>query len=251
MRTFIFAVVGLFILSGQAFAGWYQIENYEGFIGDKPVHFSLQKYDGFGSGITVEGVYFEDAKRSPIPVYGTVKGDSVRLCEISNEHEFQKILIIGSKTGVDTEQCPFLLKVDTLGATGARNDGAAWQPITLKKVAALDDTSDALMTGTVEIPFWAQTANQMFSGVYQKSASGICMTKLRVINKASGAVDQEIGFPDDPCDAGMVMTPIYLNVEKFIDQSTNGISIHHRDGGMGYSQTYEFDPLAKAFVKTE
>jgi hypothetical protein len=180
-----------------------------------------------------------------------VDADSVRLCEISGEQEFQKVLIVGSKTPVDTTRCPFSLTVNQTGATGAWNDGAASHPITLRKVATMDDTSDAAMTGTVEIPFWAQTANQMFSGIYEKTASGICMTTLRVINKASGVVDQEIRFPDDPCDAGMVVTPIYMNVEKFTETGTVGIAINFRDGGMGYSQAYKFDPLANAFVQTE
>lgn len=251
MKTFILTVAGLFILSGQAFAGWYHVENFEGFIGDRPVHFSLQKYDSFGSGITVEGSYFYNGERIPIPLYGTVNGDNVRFCEIANEKEFQKVLIVGSKTPVDTTRCPFSLTVNQTGATGAWHDEATSHPITLRKVATMDDTSDATITGTVEIPFWAQTANQMFSGIYEKTASGICMTTLRVINKASGKVDQEIGFPDDPCDAGMVMTPIYMNVEKFTETGTVEIAINFRDGGMGHSQSYRFDPLAKAFVQTE
>ena len=251
LRTFIFAVVGLFTLSGQAFAGWYHVENFEGFIGDRRVHFSLQKYDSFGSGITVEGSYFLDDKRSPIPLYGTVNGDSVRLCEISTEREFQKVLIVGSKMPVDTTRCPFSLTVNETGATGAWNDGKTFQPVTLNKIGALDDTGDLAITGSVEIPFWAQTAHQMFSGIYEKTASGICMTKLHVINKASDKVGQEIRFPDDPCDAGMVMTSIYMNVEKFTETDTVGIAINFRDGGMGHSQAYKFDPLAKAFVQTK
>ena len=64
----------LLVLSGKAFAGWYQVKNYEGSIGPNPVHLSLQRYDGFGSGITVEGSYFYDAKQSPIALYGKAEG---------------------------------------------------------------------------------------------------------------------------------------------------------------------------------
>lgn len=247
MRTFILAVVGLFTLYSQAFAGWYNVENFEGFVGDRSVHFSLQKYEGFGSGITVEGSYFFDDRREPIPLYGTATDGIVRLCEIANDQEFQKILIIGSKAPVVTTDCPFSLTVNETGATGAWTGGATSHPITLKKVATMDDTSDAVMTGTVEIPFWAQTANQMFVGIYEKTASGICMTKLHLINKASGVIDQEISFPDDPCDAGMVMTPIYMNVEKVAEDGTDEIAINFRDGGMGYSQAYRLDAAVNKY----
>ncbi|TPN60374.1 hypothetical protein FJ981_02250 [Mesorhizobium sp. B1-1-4] len=64
----------LLLLSQKAVAGWYHVENYEGSIGPDPVHLSLQTYDSFGSGITVEGSYFYDAGQSPIALYGTVSG---------------------------------------------------------------------------------------------------------------------------------------------------------------------------------
>ena len=57
-RGFIAAVFCLLMQSGNAVAGWYQVENYEGSVGPNPVHLSLQRYASFGSGITVEGSYF-------------------------------------------------------------------------------------------------------------------------------------------------------------------------------------------------
>ncbi|WP_206534608.1 hypothetical protein, partial [Mesorhizobium sp. M7D.F.Ca.US.004.03.1.1] len=76
-KLFISTLFCVLLLTGEAFAGWYQVENYEGSIGAKPVHLSLQRYDSFGSGITVEGNYFYDAKQIPIAVYGKISGTSV------------------------------------------------------------------------------------------------------------------------------------------------------------------------------
>ncbi|KUM25766.1 hypothetical protein AU467_24600 [Mesorhizobium loti] len=209
------AAVGcLLLLSQKAFAGWYQVENYEGSIGANPVHLSLQRYDSFGSGITVKGSYFHDAKQSPIAIYGKADGAMLTLCEIADDKEFQRVLVMGSKTPVDTAGCPFSLEVNESSATGNWSKGADKFPVMLKKVASLDDTGEGKIVGTAEIPFWAETATDRFAGVYTKSDAGICMTKMQVINKKKKKVVQEIGFDDPDCNAGMSTTPIYMNVQN-------------------------------------
>jgi hypothetical protein len=240
-KLFISAISCVLLLTGEAVAGWYQVENYEGTIGPNPVHLSLQTYDSFGSGITVEGSYFYDTKQSPIAVYGKVSGTSVSLCEIADDKEFDRILAVGLKTPVDTSRCPFSLDMNESGATGSLSKGADKLPIILKKVASLDDTGDAKIDGTVEIPFWAETAADRFAGVYAKTSLGICMTKMQVIKKTSGKVVQQIRFDDDNCDAGILMTSIYMNVEKAVERGKDIISVNFRGGGAGYTMDYTFD----------
>ncbi|MGX7872355.1 hypothetical protein ACVDG5_005365 [Mesorhizobium sp. ORM6] len=142
----------MLLMSGKAAAGWYHVENYEGTIGSQSVHVSLQTYDSFGSGITVEGSYFYDAKQSPIAVYGKLNGTKLALCEISGKKEFERILVMGSKTPVDTAGCQFSLDIAESGATGTWSKGADTYPVTLRKVASLDDTGDTKIDGPVEIP---------------------------------------------------------------------------------------------------
>lgn len=246
---FISAVFFVLLLSQKAAAGWYQVENYEGFIGPNPVHLSLQRNDSFGSGITVEGSYFYDAKQSPIAVYGKINGTSVSLCEIADDKEFDRVLVMGSKTPVDTTGCPFSFDIDESGATGAWSKGADKHPVTLKKVASLDDTGDGKIDGTVEIPFWAQTATDRFAGIYANTGAGICMEKLLVISKRSKKVVQEIAFDDEDCDAGMLMTPIYMNVQKQTEKTFEIISVNFRGGGAGYTMDYVFSRKTKKYQK--
>ena len=248
-RGLIGALFCLLLGSGKAFAGWYQVENYEGSIGSNAVHLSLQRYGSFGSGITVEGSYFYDARQSPVAIYGTADGARLSLCEISDDREFERVLIMGSKTPVDTAGCPFTLDVGESGATGFWSKGADKYPVTLKKVASLDDTGDLKMEGTVEVPFWAQTATDRFAGTYTKSDAGICMTRLRVINKKKGKAVQEIGFDDPDCNAGMLMTPIYMNVQKWVEAGKDVISVNFRGGGAGYTEDYAFNSKAKKYRK--
>src|SRR5690606_23743830 len=109
MRKNLMVPIVLMLLSGQAAAGWYHVENYQGLLGPHPIHLSLQTYSQFGSGITVEGSYFYDAKQSPITLYGKMNGTKLELCEISDKATFDRIIVMGSKTPVDTAGCSFSL----------------------------------------------------------------------------------------------------------------------------------------------
>ena len=244
---FISAILILLALGGQAVAGWYHVENYQGSIGSHPIHLSLQTYD-FGSGIMVEGSYFYDDRQSPIPLYGKLSGTGMVLCEISDEKQFQRILVIGSKTPIDTAGCALNLDVTTGGATGSWSQGTETYPVILTRVAGLDDTGEGKIDGSVEIPFWAQTANDRFAGIYTNTSAGICMTKMQVIRKHGAKVVQEITFRDDDvCSAGMLMTPIYMNVEKWIEHGKDVISVNFRGGGAGTTSDYIFDPAARKY----
>ncbi|CDX44458.1 conserved exported hypothetical protein [Mesorhizobium sp. ORS 3359] len=243
MRRGIIAAVGCLLLSGKAYAGWYQVKNYEGSIGANPVHLSLQRYDGFGSGITVEGSYFYDAKQSPIALYGKADGTKLTLCEIADEKELDRVLVTGSKTPIDTTGCPLSLDLSQSGATGIWIKGPEKFPVVLKQVAGLDDTAEGKVNGNVEIPFWVQTAVHRFAGIFTKTNAGICMTKLQVINKMKKKTVQSIRFDDADCNAGMLMTPIYMNVQKLGEEI---ISVNFRGNG-GYSIEYGFSLKTKTY----
>lgn len=240
-RHFLPTIACLLLLSGNAVAGWYHVENYVGFVGPDAIHFSIQKYDSFGSGITAEGSYFKDATRSPVAIYGKANGNKLQLCEIADDKEFHQKIIMGSKTPFDTSACPLSLDLNDRGAAGTWTRGTTKYPVTLKKVAMLDDTGAGKVEGTIEIPFWAQTRKHMFSGIYTSRETGICMEALQVIDKRSKKVDQTIHFKDDDiCNSGTLMTPIYMNVEKDTDTG-DAIYVNFSNNSAGYSIDYEYD----------
>lgn len=239
MRRWIMAAFGCLLLSGNALAGWYQVKNYEGSVGPDPVHLSLQRYDGFGSGITVEGSYFYDAGQSPVALYGKADGTKLTLCEIADDKQLDRVLVTGSKTPIDTTGCPLSLDISQGGATGTWIKGSERLPVVLRQVAGLDDTAEGKVSGNVEIPFWTQTAAHRFTGIFTKTSAGICMTRLQIIDKMKKKTVQSIRFDDADCNAGMLMTPIYMNVEK---EDEEIISVNFRGGGAGYAVQYGFSP---------
>jgi hypothetical protein len=246
VRQFVSAVFCLLLLSAKAMAGWYHVENYEGSIGPDPVHLSLQTYS-FGSGITVQGSYFYDAKQSPIALYGKASGAGLALCEIGDDKEFERIIVMGKKTGLDTAGCPFSLELGDGVLTGSWSKGADKFPVSLRKVAGLDDTGEGKVEGTVEIPFWAQSATDRFAGIYAKTDDGICMTKMQIINKKRKKAVQTIKFGGDLCNAGMLMTPIYWNVQNSVERGKDVISVSFYDGRAGYEEEYVFDRKTKKY----
>ena len=242
MKTsFALAVAGMALFSQSAFAGWYQVANYEGTIGDRTVSVSLQTYE-FGSGITVEGSLVSPDGASPLALYGTAEGTSLSLCTLATREDIDTVLIQGSTTPVDTTDCPFALARTDDGIEGTYTLDGESSAVSLRQVATLDDTGEDRLTGTVQIPFWMQTATHRFLGTYAQTDSGICLQTLQLLNKGTGAVDQELDLSADGCNAGMVMTPIYLNVETFEGDDGGIVSVNYRDNGAGYAGDYSVDP---------
>ncbi|ULU24982.1 hypothetical protein [Dyella terrae] len=215
------SVVGLMSCAVSAHAGWYVIRNYEGQVGSLPIHASLQSYT-FGSGQNLEGSYYYDSHRAPIPLYGKATGGVIALCEVHNAAEFDKHIATGAAFSADT--CPFQLAADGDHLRGTWSDGAHRYDVALKEVGALDDTSStANIHGELVIPYWGQTATHGFFGIYRKVGDGLLVDHIDVVNKRTGKTDQVIwtgkaGKALDQeaqdCYFGFYMTPIYMNVQS-------------------------------------
>ena len=73
---------------------------------------------------------------------GKVSGTSIALSEITDDKEFERIIVMGKKTGLDTTGCPFSLELGDGVLTGSWSKGADKFPVNLHKVAVLDDTKE-------------------------------------------------------------------------------------------------------------
>jgi hypothetical protein len=229
------------LLCSEAFAGWYRVETYTGAIGAAPVHLSVQYYDSFGSGISVEGSYFFDSKVIPIPLYGVRVAGQLRLCEISGKEQFQKVLVVGSKTPVETGECPFALEVGDGTLRGQRRSAGKTDDVILQRVGMLDDTGrDGKIKGTIEIPFWGQTPEHAFIGTYGEIDSRICLIRVAVVDKKTRREASTLKLDDDDCAAGLLATPIYGNIADGSGPDT--ITVDYQRGRTGESRDYKLDP---------
>lgn len=246
---FLFTTLCVFTLNQNAYAGWYNIVNYIGSIGVHPIHLSLQFYE-FGSGTAVEGSYYYDKNKAPIPIYGKYDNGRLKLCEVLDKPNPNEAMVMDTDLAVKAVKCSFSLDRMENGVTGVWTNENSKYKVTLQQIAMLDDSGiKNKIEGVIEIPFWAQTKKHMFIGVYINSNSGTsCMEKIKIINKSKGSVDQEIIFDTVECEAGLLMTPIYMNVEKYSMQDVDNITVHFKDGRMGYSKSYAFNKKYNKYV---
>lgn len=209
-------------LSNYSFANssWYMVNNYEGKIGAYSVHLSLQSYD-FGDNVNVEGSYYYDKHRSPIVLYGKETKDRIELCEVNDKKTFDEYIMSGQH--YDATKCPFQVSKTGNNITGVWQNDKVKLDVTLSKTSELDKSN--ISGGKIEIPFWGQTENHSFIGVYESGTDGIVINKVKVINKKDGGVLQVINPQLNNCDFGFYMTPIYQNIEV-LNKSTMSLNCY-------------------------
>jgi hypothetical protein len=134
-------------------------------------------------------------------------------------------------------------------ATGQWTDHRSSLDVKLKRVGSLDDTKSGRIDGVVEIPFWGQTKNYMFIGVYKASraaVAGITIDDVRVVNKKTGAIIQDIDVQQLSCTFGFLMTPIYMNIESVNSGKDEQIGLNC--GGMRFQTVVHYSLNKKTGV---
>jgi hypothetical protein len=235
----VIAAVTLAIASLPAFAGWYEVTNYEGMIGTYPVHLSVQTFKWLNGNDAKErgkvvGSYYYDARRLPIALHGREQPDgSLRLCEAQD---------LKAMTGYDLhpqeklskDPCPFALTLTPAGATGTWQNGKTSYDVTLKRVGSLNNTEKDVLVGKMEVPMWDHSSTHMYLGVYGMDEDRAIMRSVRAVNIATGKVDQVAELAcksDDFCEPGTVYTDIYMNVSK--TSRANKVWVGYTGGKMG------------------
>lgn len=200
----------------EASENWYVVNNYAGTIGKYPVHLSIQPYN-FSDEVNVEGSYYYDHYNSPIVLFGIEKEGNIILCEASEKNDFEKYILQGDE--YEIERCPFRMKIQGRNITGEWNNKNVKMDVSLSRVASLNKNIITSKNGEIDVPFWGDTKNHIFIGVYKQDKDRVAINKVKVISKDNGQVVQVINPQDKNCDFGFYMTSIYQNLERFDDSS--------------------------------
>lgn len=236
----LYAALAFLLLSNAAYAGWYQIKSYEGTIGNLPVHISLQTFDKLnGKADThIVGTYYYDAYRIPLRLDGKLlPGGGMTLCESDLRPGEQQV-----NEGVE-RRCTFALQVSANKLTGRWKAGATSLDVQLHQIAELDNNDEERIEGRMEIPMWYHTKKAMFIGVYSKIdvCEKLAMSELKIVRIPDGVILGNIPLaePEEDadsdylrCEAGLLMTEIYSNVE--FGDGLPSVLIHYGGGKMGY-----------------
>ena len=235
------------LTASVAHAGWYEIRNYVGTIGNLPVHLSLQTYDDINRNESgqwrVDGSYYYDTHRVPIPLQGKRQPDGeMQLCEAVEPVSFGDSSTVPAVSPSHPIACPVALKISGTEASGEWRDGKHVLPISLHQISSLDDTGldTPRVVGAVEIPMWHHTKDHLLLGVYQSSKDcSLSMVRLRLINIKTGQIDRDLKFD---CGTGIVATPIYANVYRA--ENPHHVTVISQGGyhGMGDDKDVAVEP---------
>ena len=233
--------------ASSAQAGWYEIENYAGTIGNLPIHLSLQTFDDADRNEPgqwhVDGSYYYDAHRVPIPLQGKRRPDgTMQLCEATEPDSFSDSPTVPAASAARPVPCPIALKIDGHEASGEWRDGKNVLPIVLQEVGSLNDTElgPPRVTGVVEVPMWHHTKKHLLLGVYETSKDcPLSMDRLRLVNIKSGRVDRDMKFP---CGTGVVATSIFTNVYRADNPRDVVVIFPGGLHGMGEDQDVAVEP---------
>ena len=188
--------------------GWFEVDNYEGKIGESSVHLSLQRYTNIHKTNAIDGVYYNDRYRLPILVYGIVQGDDIFLCEFKSDGKFDAF-----PKRTDFTNCEFKLETSRGELVGQWKNKASSYPVKLTHTNSLNDTDgDYIEKEKIEIPFWGQTHKHSFIGVYEMMNGKMEVNKINVVNKKDGEVIQIINPQLYDCGLGFYITSIYRHV---------------------------------------
>jgi hypothetical protein len=236
-----------FIAVSSARAGWYEIRNYAGTIGGRPIHLSLQTYDDIDRNEPgqwhVDGSYYYDTYRTPIPLQGKRQPNGeMQLCEAVEPVSFAESPLVPAVSATHPVPCPISLKVSGTEASGDWRDEKSVLPIALHQVGSLVDTGlePPRVVGVVEIPMWHHAKDHLLLGVYQSSRScPLSMVRLRLVNIKSGQIDRNLKFR---CGTGTVATSIYANVYRANNPHHVIVIFQGGDHGMGDDQDVAIEP---------
>jgi len=218
IRTFTLLTSLLMCSGSHASDSWYVVKNYRGTLGKYPVHVSLQTYQ-FGAYVSVKGSYYYDKYHAPIALYGRETADGLVLCEVASKTDFEKYLLFGERYSLS--DCPFRLVNNEQGLTGVWQNEKSTLAVSLSSTASMDQTHIIANQGSIEIPFWGQTATHSFMGVYENSGDGLSVNHIKVLDKKQGNVIQVINPQTENCQFGFYMTAIYQNIETINDSTVS------------------------------
>lgn len=236
--------------AASAHAGWYHITNYTGHIGASAVHLSLQVYVKpyeYSPGFNVNASYYYDQRPTPVPLVGKLNNKQVTLCNVRNAMSLSELNYFGSPTDDSAAGCPIRLTLDMDGAVGSWTIGKHVLHVQLRLVGRLDDSGTGVIDGIVHVPFWGQTAHDMFVGTYQGSGKDMNFSAIRVIDKKTGATVQEFVPPRD-CIFGWFMTPIYMNLQSRKSNKHEEIGLNCASPKGGLVAYYTRDSKTGKFV---
>jgi len=226
----------------QVKAGWYEVYTFKGRIGKYPITLSFQKNDGYWGKkekYNLIGLYKYDKFNTPITLKGYIKDKKVELFVVKNKEKLEKFAFdFSTTTSIGTWN--YLKKNSSL-------------PLTLKYMHTVDDRGSSVYFKGLEVVQKVSFKKYYFVAVYEldkKMPTMTFMSSLKIIDKRTNKLFQEIKFTDDSKEVGNIMTSIFDNIEG-IEEEKKIFYLANNIGRMGDTFIFYWDKKKKKFVRED
>lgn len=205
-----------------SYASWYDVKNYEGYVGKEKIFLSMQLYE-FSQNISITGTVYNKTTRLSYPIIGNKLENIINICESRIKAPLGSIFNFPEEKNV----CDIKLLVNNNQIKGV------WNGLNVDLEISNQFSNDLnIKTETHFIPivFWGQTNNHLFEGLYYQSNGEEFIDKINIINKKNGNIDQIINLQNnETCQFGFYTTPIYMNIENGPDQDSVILHCYSQD----------------------
>ncbi len=243
-KIFLFSI-GLFFMM-HASAGWFICYVYKGMIGKDSVVLFLQMTPHYSDmenkDLPVHGVYINKKSNEPVSLEGF-------FYRINNKVQ----LIHRDQHGKQTQLIEFPFSSPAL-INGTWSDSNENKKVSLINTGSMIDTLYMDSTKPIDILMDTSLKDAYLVGIYSREVSGsnnsAKMDKLKVIDKKTGKLAQEIDLSDLDFECGNVFTILFKNVQ-LRDYNKDGypdLLIWQKAGKMGSAFYALYDPKKKKFI---
>jgi len=243
----VIAIAALCAVSLPATAGWFDVSNYEGKVGGKSVHLSIQTLaaahpDGPEDSRFVIGSFYGTAERRPKAFHGKRFADGrLQLCETRRVGDF----IIPQRDSwlrMKAEPCQIALapQGDALnGKWGKAGEAAAF-----RLVGTMNNVTQDQVTGKMDVPLWVDDKTYMYVGTWGLHDGRLMLRALHAIGVASGKRERtatlECMEPGTICP-GLLYTEAYLAGRT--QRMPGEVTVGYSDGQQARHDTIVLQPL--------
>jgi hypothetical protein len=236
----------IYILWGvtQLHAGWYEVYSFKGMIAGKyPIELLIQTKDTYSSKnkkiYDLVGIYKYDKFNTPIALEGKIDNGEIELYVVKNKKKVEKFSFSFSKK-------------ESIG-TWTNLKSKKSMPLSLEYVNTLDDRERKAFNN-VEILQKMTLKDYYFVGVYmleEDSYPSSRMSSLKIINKKTDKLFQEIDFTSYDVPVGNIMTIIFDHIE-YVDlkNKMTKFQLWNGMGRMGGLFTFYWDSKSRKFLRS-
>lgn len=234
-KIFIFFIILIF---NKLYAGMYEVYNYKGYIGNEAIYLTYQIMDDSETKKEIKGLYKYEKDNNPLKISGFIN-------KTKNE------ILIYKFTDTKKENSIFELHIDNNYLEGIWSDLNEFKKlsVSLELESTLNDVNKNYIFENIEVLQTNSLKDFYFVCSYfnKINISSAQIDTIRIINKKTNKIFQEISLSDYEQSFGNLMTIIYDNIDN-VDSINNSFLLWGDIGRMGGYIEIKYNEKLNKFI---